>query len=52
MDILDEFPEIKIGVSYKLNGKVLESMPGEIGLFTCIQLVFYLPGEKLFDPLL
>ena len=28
MDILDDFDEIKIGVAYRLNGEVLESMPG------------------------
>ena len=28
MDILDDFDEIKIGVAYKLKGKVLDSMPG------------------------
>ena len=30
MDILDSFDEIKIGVAYKLDGKVLDSMPGTI----------------------
>ncbi len=29
MDILDTFDEIKIGVCYKLNGKILDSMPGQ-----------------------
>ena len=29
MDILDTFDEIKIGVCYKLDGKVLDSMPGQ-----------------------
>ena len=29
LDILDTIEEIKLGVSYKLDGKVLESMPGE-----------------------
>ena len=28
LDILDTIEEIKLGVSYKLDGKVLESMPG------------------------
>ena len=28
MDILDTFDEIKIGVAYKLNGELLDSMPG------------------------
>ncbi len=30
MDILDTFDEIKIGVCYKLDGKVLDSMPGQL----------------------
>ena len=30
MDILDTFDEIKIGVAYKLNGELLDSMPGEL----------------------
>ena len=29
LDILDSFDEIKIGITYKLNGKTLDSMPGE-----------------------
>ena len=29
LDILDTFKEIKIGVSYTLDGKPVESMPGE-----------------------
>ena len=29
LDILDSFEEIKIGVAYKLDGKVLDSMPGQ-----------------------
>jgi adenylosuccinate synthase len=28
LDVLDQLPEIKIGVAYKLNGKVLEGFPG------------------------
>ena len=28
MDVLDSFDEVKIGVAYKLDGKVLDSMPG------------------------
>ena len=29
MDILDSFDEIKIGIAYRLDGKVLDSMPGQ-----------------------
>ena len=29
LDILDSFEELKIGVAYKLDGKVLDSMPGQ-----------------------
>ena len=29
LDILDSFEEIKIGVAYKLDGKVLNSVPGQ-----------------------
>ena len=28
IDVLDTFDEVKIGVSYKLNGKELQSIPG------------------------
>ena len=28
LDVLDTFQEIMIGVSYKLNGEKLDSMPG------------------------
>lgn len=39
MDILDSFDEIKIGVAYKLDGKVLDSMPGtySFSLSLCIK---------------
>ena len=33
LDIMDTLEEVKIGVAYKLDGKLLESMPRE---FTCI----------------
>ena len=35
LDILDTIEEIKLGVSYKLDGKVLESMPGECVCVVC-----------------
>lgn len=34
LDILDTFDEIKIGVAYKLDGKVLNSVPGQYN-YTC-----------------
>ena len=37
LDIFDTFDELKIGVGYKLDGKVLESMPGSILLRQCQQ---------------
>lgn len=41
LDILDTFEEVKIGVSYRHKGKVLESFPGKkvnFMLFKCHQL--------------
>lgn len=41
LDILDTFEEVKIGVSYRHKGKVLESFPGKkinFTLFKCYQL--------------
>ena len=29
LDVMDTFEEVKIGVQYKLDGKVLDSMPGK-----------------------
>ena len=30
LDILDTFKEVKIGVAYRVEGKLLENFPGEI----------------------
>ena len=30
LDVLDTFEEVKIGISYKHKGKVLESFPGNV----------------------
>ena len=39
LDILDTIEEIKLGVSYKLDGKVLESMPGEhVCVSVCVSM--------------
>ena len=29
LDILDDFDEVKIGVSYRLNGQSITAIPGE-----------------------
>lgn len=29
-DVLDQFKEIKVAVEYRLNGKVIESLPGRL----------------------
>ncbi len=29
LDVLDTFEEVKIGTAYKLDGKTLDSLPGE-----------------------
>ena len=34
LDVLDTFQEIMIGVSYKLNGEKLDSMPGQRKIFS------------------
>ena len=43
LDILDSFEEVKIGVSYKHKGKVLESFPGRkiIYLFVCLFIYLF-----------
>ena len=33
LDILDELPEIKVGVEYHLNGKQIDSLPGNLEQF-------------------
>jgi adenylosuccinate synthase len=30
LDILDAFEQIKVGVGYKLNGKLIDSLPGNL----------------------
>ncbi|XP_064404044.1 adenylosuccinate synthetase isozyme 1-like [Halichondria panicea] len=47
MDILDTFDEIKIGVCYKLDGKVLDSMPATQALLEKVEVEYVsMPGWK------
>lgn len=32
LDILDDFDELKVGVAYKINGSLVEGMPGDVGV--------------------
>lgn len=45
LDVLDTFKEIKVGVSYKLNGKVLKSFPEDLIDLGKVEVVYEtLPG--------
>ena len=39
LDVLDTFEEVKIGISYKHKGNVLESFPGNV-VNLCMSLVY------------
>ena len=39
-DILDCFKEIKVGVGYRLNGKLIDSLPGNLNDFSKVQVVY------------
>ena len=39
LDVLDTFEEVKIGISYKHKGKVLDSFPGKKTSFFFIKLL-------------
>ncbi|KAJ3396127.1 hypothetical protein HDU92_003996 [Lobulomyces angularis] len=45
LDVLDQLDEIKIGVTYKVNGKTLESFPGNLTK-KCL-LIFYIADLNL-----
>lgn len=45
MDVLDSFDEVKIGIAYKLDGKVLDSMPG---MFAAAQCTVCVVGHQLY----
>jgi len=40
LDILDELKEIKVGVEYKLNGKTIESLPGNLSELAKVEVVY------------
>lgn len=40
LDILDAFKEIKVGVEYKLNGKRLDSLPGNLEELAKVEVVY------------
>ncbi|KAI9030533.1 Adenylosuccinate synthetase [Hyaloraphidium curvatum] len=45
LDVLDQLPEIKIGVAYKLNGKRLEAFPADLGVLAKVEVEYEtLPG--------
>lgn len=45
LDILDGLKEIKVGVAYKFNGKVLESVPEDLHILEKVEVVYEtLPG--------
>lgn len=47
LDILSEFDEVKIGVNYKLNGKVIDYMPSTIEEYANVEVEYItLPGWK------
>jgi len=40
LDILDSFKEIKVGVGYKLNGRLIDSLPGNLSDFAKVEVVY------------
>lgn len=40
LDVLDDLDEVKIGVSYMLNGKKLEGFPGMLTFFIMVNHFF------------
>ncbi|KAJ3040793.1 hypothetical protein HDV00_010408 [Rhizophlyctis rosea] len=45
LDVLDQLPEIKIGVEYLLDGKKLESFPADLDILSRVEVVYEtLPG--------
>lgn len=45
LDILDKLPEIKVGVAYKFDGKVLDSFPEDLSIVEKVEVVYEtLPG--------
>ncbi|KAF9185731.1 phosphoribosylaminoimidazole carboxylase ade2 [Haplosporangium sp. Z 767] len=47
LDILDQLDEIKVGVAYKADGKVLEGFPANLALLERVEVVYEtMPGWK------
>ena len=47
LDVLSGFPEVKVGVAYRLDGKVVDDMPGDLeDLERCEPVYEALPGWK------
>ncbi|KAI5291722.1 hypothetical protein KEM54_001254 [Ascosphaera aggregata] len=47
LDILDDFDEIKVGVAYKVDGKIVESFPASTDTLEKVEVVYEtLPGWK------
>ncbi|KAI8800743.1 Adenylosuccinate synthetase, partial [Cladochytrium replicatum] len=45
LDVLDQLPDIKIGVGYKYNGEVLSTFPADLSLLSKVEVVYEtLPG--------
>ncbi len=45
LDVLSGFPEVKIGVAYRLDGKVVDDMPGDLeDLERCEPVYETMPG--------
>ena len=40
LDILDQLPQIKVGVEYRLNGKVLDSVPGSLIDYNQVEVIY------------
>lgn len=47
LDVLDDLDEIEIGVSYKLDGKIIDYMPSVIEEYARVEVVYEtVPGWK------
>lgn len=47
LDVLDELPEIKVGVEYRLRGKTINSVPASLTEFQNVEVIYEtLPGWK------
>ncbi|KAF5093769.1 hypothetical protein D0Z00_003867 [Geotrichum galactomycetum] len=47
LDILDQLPEIKVGIAYKFNGETLDSFPEDLSIVEQVEVVYKtFPGWK------